>query len=111
MPRATVPGDVAQPRHLVTASTDGELDSFVETLSLRLGSFDKQALAGAKAQVNRATLPPDADLHAAYAACSRSLTWPGFQAQRQRMGQLLAEHGPAELERRLGPCIGQSKLK
>lgn len=93
------------------ALPDGELDGFVEALSLRLASFDKQALAGAKAQVNRATLPPDADLHAAYAEYSRSLTWPGFQAQRPRMGKLAAEHGPAELERRLGHYIGQSKLK
>lgn len=93
------------------AMPDGELDGFVEALSLRLASFDKQALAGAKAQVNRATLPPDADLHAAYAEYSRSLTWRGFQAQRPRMGKLAAEHGPAELERRLGHYIGQSKLK
>lgn len=93
------------------ALPDAELDAFVEALSTRLASFDKQSLAGAKAQVNRATLPPDADLHAAYAEYSNSLTWPGFQAQRPRMGKLAAEHGPAELERRLGHYIGQSKLK
>lgn len=91
------------------ALPDAELDAFVDALSQRLASFDKQALAGAKAQVNRATLPPDGDLHAAYAEYSQSLGWPGFQAQRPRMGQLAAQHGPAELERRLGQYIGQSK--
>ncbi len=91
------------------ALPDAELDAFVDALSKRLASFDKQALAGAKAQVNRATLPPDGDLHAAYAEYSQSLGWPGFQAQRPRMGQLAAQHGPAELERRLGYYIGQSK--
>lgn len=93
------------------ALPDAELDAFVEALSTRLASFDKQSLAGAKAQVNRATLPPNADLHAAYAEYSQSLTWPGFQAQRPRMAKLAAEYGPEELERRLGHYIGQSKLK
>lgn len=45
---------------------DAELDSFVDGMATRLASFDKAALAAAKAQVNRATLPPDADLRAAY---------------------------------------------
>lgn len=93
------------------ALPDAELDGFVQALSIRLASFDKQSLSGAKAQVNRATLPPEADLQAAYAEYSNSLAWPGFQAQRPRMGKLAAEHGPAELERRLGHFIGQSKLK
>lgn len=93
------------------ALPDAELDGFVQALSTRMASFDKQALAGAKAQVNRATLPPDADLYAAYAEYSHSLTWPGFQAQRPRMAKLAAERGLAELELRLGHHIGQSKLK
>lgn len=80
------------------ALPDKELDAFVETLVTRLSGFDKQALAAAKAQVNRATLPPDADLVAAYAEYSQSLAWPGFTARRPRMGKLAAEHGPAELE-------------
>jgi enoyl-CoA hydratase/carnithine racemase len=92
---------------LVTrALPDNELDPFVDALAARLSGFDKQALAGAKAQVNRATLPPDADLLAAYAEYSQSLAWPGFRARRPRMGKLAAEHGPTELERRLGHYIG-----
>ncbi|WP_328835015.1 enoyl-CoA hydratase/isomerase family protein [Streptomyces europaeiscabiei] len=45
---------------------DAELDDFVDGVATRLASFDKAAPAAAKAQVNRATLPPDADLRAAY---------------------------------------------
>lgn len=93
------------------ALPDAELDGFVQALSTRLASFDKQSLSGAKAQVNRATLPPDADLYAGYAEYSHSLTWPGFRAQRPRMGKLAAELGPAELELRLGHYIGRSKVK
>jgi enoyl-CoA hydratase/carnithine racemase len=88
------------------ALPDKELDAFVDTLATRLSGFDKQALAGAKAQVNRATLPPDADLLAAYTEYSQSLAWPGFRARGPRIGKLAAEHGPAELERRLGHYIG-----
>lgn len=88
------------------ALPDQELDAFVEALAARLSGFDKQALAGAKAQVNRATLPPDEDLLAAYTEYSQSLAWPGFRARRPRIGKLAAEHGPAELERQLGHYIG-----
>lgn len=92
---------------LVTrALPDSELDSFVGALVGRLSGFDKQSLAGAKAQINRATLPPDADVLAAYGEYSQSLAWPGFRARRPRMGKLAAEHGPAELELRLGHFIG-----
>ncbi|WP_244503883.1 enoyl-CoA hydratase/isomerase family protein [Variovorax sp. CF079] len=99
--------DDAERLGMVTrALPDNELDPFVNALATRLSGFDKQSLAGAKAQVNRATLPPDADLLAAYAEYSQSLAWPGFRARRPRMGKLAAEHGPAELERRLGHYIG-----
>ena len=37
------------------ALPDHELDAFVEALAARLSGFDKQSLAAAKAQVNRAT--------------------------------------------------------
>lgn len=92
---------------LVTrALPDKDLDAFVEALANRLSGFDKQALAAAKAQVNRATLPPDADFLAAYSEYSRSLSWPGFRARAPRMAKLAAEHGRDELELRLGHYIG-----
>ncbi|NDZ17755.1 enoyl-CoA hydratase/isomerase family protein [Variovorax sp. WS11] len=91
--------DIAERFGWVTrALPDRELDAFVEALATRLSGFDKQSLAGAKAQVNRATLPPDADFYASYAEYSQSLSWPGFHARRPKMGKLAAEHG-ADIER------------
>ena len=98
--------DDAERFGLVTrAMPDVELDAFVDSLAKRLSGFDKQALAGAKQQINRASLPPDVDLHAAYAEYSASLAWPGFQARRPRMAKLAAEHG-ADIEMRLGHYLG-----
>lgn len=88
------------------ALPDSELDPFVDALAARLSGFDKQSLAGAKAQVNRATLPADTDFQSSYAEYSQSLAWPGFRARRPRMAKLAAEYGPAELELRLGHYIG-----
>jgi enoyl-CoA hydratase/carnithine racemase len=85
---------------------DAELDGFVEGMATRLASFDKAALAAAKAQVNRATLPPDADLRAAYTQFLSSMTWPGVQAFLPRFEKLLAEKGPEEVELRLGDYLG-----
>ncbi|GBD49794.1 enoyl-CoA hydratase/isomerase family protein [Methylopila sp. Yamaguchi] len=99
-------GEDAERLGLVTrALPDGELDAFVDSLATRLGGFDRQALAAAKAQVNRATLPPEADLHAAYVEYVASLDWPGFKARRPRMGKLVSEYG-ADVERRLGHYLG-----
>jgi enoyl-CoA hydratase/carnithine racemase len=99
-------GDAERFGMVTRALPDNELDTFVEALAARLSGFDKQSLAGAKAQVNRATLPPDADFLAAYAEYSQSLAWPGFQARRPRMAKLAAEYGREELELRLGHYIG-----
>ena len=60
------------------ALPDTELDDFVDTMAARLASFDRTSLASAKSMINRATLPPDADLVAAYGEFARSLTLPGF---------------------------------
>lgn len=99
-------GDAERFGLVTRALPDNELDTFVETLAARLSSFDKQSLAGAKAQVNRATLPPDADLLAAYGEYSQSLTWPGFRARGPNLAKLAVEHGPQELELRLGHYLG-----
>ncbi|WP_405560054.1 enoyl-CoA hydratase/isomerase family protein [Streptomyces canus] len=85
---------------------DAELDDFVNGVATRLASFDKAALAAAKAQVNRATLPPDADLRAAYTEFLTSMTWPEVQAFLPRFEKLAAEKGPEELELRLGHYLG-----
>ena len=48
--------DLAERYGWVTRTmADAELDRFVDGIAARLASFDKHALAAAKAQVNRAT--------------------------------------------------------
>jgi hypothetical protein len=85
---------------------DAELDSFVDALAARLASFDKTTLATAKAQVNRASLPPDADPVTAYGEFLTSLTWAGFQDRAPGFGKLVAELGADEVELHLGKCLG-----
>jgi enoyl-CoA hydratase/carnithine racemase len=87
------------------ALPDAELDAFVDAIVARLASFDRTSLASAKAMINRATLPPDADLVAAYGEFAHSLTLPGFLT-RAAGTQALAEQAGIELEYRLGEYIG-----
>ena len=88
------------------AVPDTELDELVNDVAARIASFDKAALLAAKAQINRATLPPAADLRASWTAFSESVTRPGFQTRVPLIGQLIAEHGPDEVERNLAHYAG-----
>jgi hypothetical protein len=83
---------------------------FVEKLAARLASFDRQALAAGKAQINRASLPPQGDLLAAYGEYEGSLSWPGFQARMLGFGQRIAAKGLVEIELNLGAYIGGAKV-
>lgn len=74
-------------------------------LAARLAGFDRAVLAAAKAQVNRASLPPAADLLDEYAEYSESLSWSSFQQASARLGELFAEHG-VDVELRLGDYLG-----
>ncbi|MFM9443063.1 enoyl-CoA hydratase/isomerase family protein [Streptomyces acidiscabies] len=87
------------------ALPDSELDAFVGTVAARLASFDRTSLASAKAQINRASLPPDADLVAAYGEFSHSLTLPGFLA-RAAGTQAVVEQAGIDFEYRLGHYVG-----
>ena len=55
--------------------------------------------------VNRATLPPDADLVASYEAFAETLTNPGFLARATRLGEFVADKG-LEVEYQLGEYTG-----
>lgn len=88
------------------AVPDADLDDFVNGVAARIASFDKAAVLGAKAQVDRATLPPEADLRASWAEFSQSLTWPGFQARVPQLGNAIAEIGLDEIERNFGDYVG-----
>lgn len=98
--------DIAEGWGWVTrALPDDELDAFVDATAARLASFDRTALASAKAMVNRAVLPPDADLVTAYGEYEHSLTQPGFLARAAGTQALVAEVG-LDVEYRLGEYIG-----
>jgi enoyl-CoA hydratase/carnithine racemase len=88
------------------ALPDDELDRFVMAKAQRLAGFDRAALLAAKAQVNRASLPPDADLSTAYREYSRSLANPALRPRLVRLGQFVTEHG-ADVELKLGDYLGR----
>ncbi|MEU5632420.1 enoyl-CoA hydratase/isomerase family protein [Streptomyces rishiriensis] len=90
---------------ITRALPDSELDDFVGTVAARLASFDRTSLASAKAQINRATLPPDGDLVAAYGEFSHSLTLPGFLT-RAAGTQAVVDQAGIDFEYRLGHYIG-----
>jgi enoyl-CoA hydratase/carnithine racemase len=85
---------------------DAELDELVSSVATRIASFDKASVLGAKAQINRSTLPPVADLRASWAEFAESVNWPGFQARVPQLGQAIAEIGLEEIERNLGHYAG-----
>jgi hypothetical protein len=90
---------------------DGDLDSFVDTLVRRLASFDREALAAAKAQLNRFGMPTAAELQSSNDLFFPLLALPGAQARRAKVrkagygvrsdfelnfGRYLPELGPAD---------------
>ena len=99
--------DIAEHYGWVTRTiTDKDLDSFVDAMASRLASFDKTALAAAKMQINRATLPPDADLQVAYTEFLASLSFPGFKPRAAKLLKFLTDLGIHDIEKRLGHYIG-----
>jgi enoyl-CoA hydratase/carnithine racemase len=92
---------------ITRALPDDELDAFVDATVARLASFDPQALATAKQMVNRATLPPDADLVAAFGEFAGSLAGQGFLTRATALATLVAHHG-LDVEYRLGEYLGEA---
>jgi enoyl-CoA hydratase/carnithine racemase len=100
-------GDLAEAYGYVNRSLpDGELDSFVDALAIRIASFDKWAIANTKRLVNAASLPQDVEIAAGWDACMTSITRPASQ---ERIKALLERgfHKPGDAEDRLGFHIGQ----
>ena len=64
---------------------DGDLDSFVDALVRRLASFDREALAAAKAQVNRFGRPTATELQSSNDLFFPALAWPSAQARRAKV--------------------------
>jgi len=64
---------------------DNELDSFVDTLVRRLASFDLEALAAAKAQINRFGVPTAAELQSSNDMIFPMMALPSAQARRAKL--------------------------
>jgi enoyl-CoA hydratase/carnithine racemase len=64
---------------------DDDLDSFVDTLVWRLASFDREALAAAKAQINRFGTPTAAELQSSNDMFFPTLALPSAQARRAKV--------------------------
>ena len=64
---------------------DDDLDSFVDALVRRLTSFDREALAAAKAQVNRFGTPTATELQSSNDMIFSMLAWPSAQARRAKV--------------------------
>ena len=102
-----IPGDLAELYGYVNrALPDAELDSFVETLAVRIASFDKQAIAATKHLVDKASLPSDADIAPEWDAFRASA---GRSASQTRIKALMDRgfHKAGDVENRLGYYVGQ----
>lgn len=94
-------GDLAERYGYVNRTLpDSELDAFVDTLAMRIASFDQQAIIDTKRLVDQASLPPDQELRAGWDAFITSVQRPGAQA---RVKALVARglQQPGEIERDL----------
>ena len=101
-----ISGELAEQYGYVNRSLpDAELDHFVDTLALRIASFEKWSIATTKRLVNAATLPPDVEIQAGWDACMASVQRPATQARLKAL-TLRGFHKPGEAENRLGDYIG-----
>jgi enoyl-CoA hydratase/carnithine racemase len=76
------------------ALPDAELDQFVDTLARRIASFDKQSIGEIKHLVNNASLPPDKDIGAEWAAFISSVQRPAAQRDIKKLLELGLQKNP-----------------
>ena len=102
-----ITGDLAERYGYVNRSfADSDLDAFVESLAMRIASFDKQAISETKHFVDVASLPPDFEIAPEWDVCLASIM---RQAAQERIRKLLERgfHQPGDVEDRLGYYVGQ----
>jgi len=100
-------GDLAERYGYVNRSLpDAELDDFVESLAVRIASFDKQAITDIKRLLNANSLPSDVEIEAGWDACMASFVRPAAQG---RIKKLIEQgfHQSGDVENRLGHYVGQ----
>jgi enoyl-CoA hydratase/carnithine racemase len=64
---------------------DGELDSFVDGLAMRLATFDREAIAAVKTQINRVGVPTAEELESSNKLFFAALAWPGAKKRREKI--------------------------
>jgi enoyl-CoA hydratase/carnithine racemase len=89
---------------------DSDLDSFVGALAQRLASYDREALAVAKAQINRFGMPTATELQSSNDLFFPTLAWPSAQARRAKLRNI--GYGvPSDFELNFGrylPALGRT---
>jgi enoyl-CoA hydratase/carnithine racemase len=99
-------GDLAERYGYVNRSLpDGQLDAFVESLAMRISTFDKQAIAETKHLVDIASLPPHSEIAAGWDACIASMQRPPAQEKIKRLMDLGLQKS-ADVEARLPHYTG-----
>jgi enoyl-CoA hydratase/carnithine racemase len=89
---------------------DDDLDSFVDALSGRLTSFDRETLAAAKAQINRFGTPTATELRSSTDMFWSTLAMPGAKARRGRV-RGIGYGVPSDFELNFGrylPALGRA---
>src|SRR3954464_6656162 len=102
-----IPGDLAELYGYVNRSfPDADLDVFVESIAIRIASFDKRAIGETKRFADVASLPPDFEIAPEWDAFLASL---GRPASQNRIKALMARgfHRAGDVENRLGFHVGQ----
>ena len=100
-------GDLAERYGYVNRSLpDAELDGFVESLAIRIASFERQAIVDTKRLVDVASLPPEAEMQPIWDAFIASVGRPATQA---RLKSLIDKglQTPGETEQNLGRATAQ----
>jgi enoyl-CoA hydratase/carnithine racemase len=102
-----VDGDLAERYGYVNRSLpDAELDAFVDALSRRISTFDKQAITETKRLVDINSLPPDENIGLEWDAFLASLARPAAQTRIRKLFDR-GFHDPGDVETRLGYHVGQ----
>jgi enoyl-CoA hydratase/carnithine racemase len=92
------------------AVPDNEIEGFVDALALRIASFEKHAIAGAKALMDEVSLPTDAVFPPALSAFFESVAQPGTRARAvSLLEQGLQRRSATEME--LGRAVGALRPK
>lgn len=102
-----IPGDLAELYGYVNRSLpDSDLEAFVESLAIRIASFDKEAISKTKRFADVASLPPDFEIAPEWDVCLASIMRPVAQ---ERIKKLMEQgfHKPGDVEDRLGYHVGQ----